>query len=116
MGFLAALALVAVAAVHLMIWLPRFDPEARTYDARDSWLARRAEVDEEGSRRAALVGAIAVAAILVFAAVGALGGAGWAAEAAAAGAVLSLLLSAVYFHPWLAVLMVVDLAVVVIAL
>lgn len=116
MHYFAALALLGLAATHLAIWLPAFDPAKNTVDARDSWLFRRAEVDERGFRRAAVVSAVVVAGILVVASLGYLNRAGWAAEAAATGAALSMLLALVFFHPWLSVLLVVDIAVLSLAL
>lgn len=116
MRFLAGLALLGLAVSHLMIWLPRFGPGPRTFDPRDSELLRRAEVDDRGARRTAVVGAIGTAVLLTLAAAGAAAGAGWASELAVTGATLSILLAILFFHPWLLVLVVVDLAVVSVAL
>lgn len=116
MRYLAGLALLGLAITHLAIWLRPFDPEVRTYDPRSSELLRRAEVDERGARRTAVAGAVAVALLLFASALGTMGRAGWAPELAVAGAALSVLLCILYFHPWLLLLAVVDLAVITVAL
>lgn len=116
MRVLAALALLVMAAAHLALWLRGFDPARHSYDPRDSWLFRHAGVDERGFRRTAVVVAVLVAGIFVLAAAGLAARASWASEAAAGGAALSMLLAVVFFHPWLSVLLVVDLAVLTLAL
>lgn len=116
MRFLAGIALLVHAAVHLAIWLPAFDPEKRDFDARESWILRKEKIDERGSRRAAVAGAVLCAGLFTLAALGFFLGAGWADEVSAGTAVLSLLLTAVYFHPWLASFGVVNLAILALAL
>jgi hypothetical protein len=55
------------------------------------------------------------AGLFVAAGLGFLSGAGWSSEAAAGGAMLSLLLVALYFHPWLASAVVINLAILTLA-
>jgi hypothetical protein len=116
MRFLAGLALIAHALAHVAIWLPAYDPEKRSFDARDSWILRTEQIDERGARRAAVVVAIGCAALFALAALGFFIGAGWADEVTAGTAVISLLLTIIYFHPWLASFAVVNLAILALAL
>jgi hypothetical protein len=116
MRFLAGLLLLGHAFVHLAIWLPPYDPERHAFDAKRSQLLLNAEVDERGTRRAAVGGALAVAAVFLVAGFATIRGESWANEVSAGGAVLSMMLVALYYHPWLLLLVVVNLAIVVIAL
>lgn len=116
MEILAGGVLVALALVHLAIWLPRYNPELRSWNARDSWLLAKSEVDERGTHITAVVAALVTAGCFVAAGLGTIRGASWASELTAGAAGLSLLLTLLYFHPWLSLLVVVDLAVLVLAL
>ena len=116
MRFLAGLLLLGHAFVHLAIWLPPYDPDRHAFDAKRSQLLLNAEVDERGTRRAAVGGALAVAAVFLVAGFATIRGESWANEVSAGGAVLSMMLVALYYHPWLLLLVVVNLAIVVIAL
>lgn len=116
MMFVAGLLLLGHAFVHLAIWLPPYDPDRHAFDAKHSTALLRAGVDERGARRGAVGGALAVAAAFLLAGFATIQGEPWAGEISAGAGVLSILLAILYFHPWLAVLVVVDLAVVVLAL
>jgi hypothetical protein len=114
MRYLAGLLLLGHAFVHLAIWLPPYDPERHAFDAKRSQLLINAQVDERGSRRTAAVAAIVVAAFFILGGFATIRGSGWANDITAGAAVMSMLLAALYFHPWLSVLLVVDLAILVV--
>jgi hypothetical protein len=116
MRFVAGLLLLGHAFVHLAIWLPPYDPERHAFDAKHSQVLINAGVDERGARRAAVVAALAVAAAFLVAGFATIRGSSWANEVAAGGGFLSILLAALYFHPWLLVLVVVDLAIIVVTI
>lgn len=116
MRFLAGLLLLGYAFVHLAVWLPPYDPDRRAFDAKHSQLLINAQVDERGARWAAVGGAVAVAAVFLLAGFATIRGETWANEVSAGGAVLSMMLVALYYNPWLLPLVVVDLAIIVVAL
>ena len=113
MTFLAGLFLLALAFVHLAIWLPPFDERRRTYDARYSRLLVERGLDVMTARRAAVLTAGVVALLFFVSGFAAIRGATWSGPTAAGAAALSLALSVLYFQPWLSLLLVVDLAVIV---
>lgn len=114
MRYLAGLLLLGFAFVHLAIWLPPYDPRRHAFDAKHSQLLINAQVDERGARRAAAVTAIVVAACFLLGGFATIRGASWANDITAGAAILSILLSVLYFHPWLSILVVADLAVFVV--
>lgn len=116
MRFLAGLLLLGVGFAHLAIWLPPYDPQRHAFDAKRSQLLINAEVDEQGARRTATVAAIVVTAFFLMSGFATIRGSSWANEITAGSAVMSMILAALYFHPWLSVLVVVDLAILVVAL
>jgi hypothetical protein len=115
MRYLAGLLLLGFAFVHLAIWLPPYDPQRHAFDAKHSQPLINAQVDERGSRRTAVVAAIVVAAFFLLSGFATIRGASWANDITAGSAVASMLLAALYFHPWLSVLVVADLAILVVA-
>jgi hypothetical protein len=116
MRFLAGFALLVHAGVHLAIWLVPFDSERREYDARRSWLLAAEEINPVVIERAAIWGAVLCAVLFALSGCAFFAGWGWADEAAVAGSVISLLLGILYFFPWLASFLVVDLAILTLAL
>lgn len=108
MSVLGGLFLVAHGLVHLAIWLPAPKEDA-PFDPGHSWLLGAV-------RRPA--GGLAVAAGALFALAGVLVLAGEDAGAAlaVAGAVVSLALVLMTFHPWLMGAVVIDVAIAVVAL
>jgi len=88
--------LIVHGLIHMGIWLiPKpTDPQKAPFDPWHSWLA--------GDQRA-IAQAIAVTAALLFlaAGVGLIAHAGWWRPATVAAASVSLVLMALYFHPWL---------------
>lgn len=116
MQYLVGLVLVAFAGVHLAIWLPAYDPARREYDARDSWIGRREELDPGVIDRTAVWGAVLCAALFTLAGVMFFAGIGGADEVTVGAATLSTLLGILYFNPWLGVFLVADLAILTLAL
>ena len=113
MTFLAGLFLLAYGFIHLAIWLPPHDPRRRTFDARSSQVLLRAGLDEQLARRAAVIAAGITAALFIVSGFGAIRVAAWSGAVSAGAATASLALAALYFHPWLSLLVVVDLAIIV---
>lgn len=116
MRYLAGLALVAHACVHLAIWLPAYDPAKRDHDARRSWILEAEGIDPVVIERTAIWGSVLCAAFFTLSAAGFFQGQGWADETAVAGAVFSIMLGVLYFFPWLASFLVVNLAILTLAL
>lgn len=116
MHYLVGLALVAFAGVHLAIWLPAYDPEKREYDARDSWIGRREDLDPVVVERTAVWGSVLCAALFTLAGALFFFGIGGADEVTVFAAVLSTLLGTLFFNPWLGMFVVVDLAILALAL
>lgn len=116
MRFLAGLVLIAHACVHLAIWLPAYDPERREYDARASWIGQREELNPVVIERTAIYGAVLCAALFAASGTLFLAGIGGADEIAVMASVLSTLLTALYFNPWLSPFLVVNLAILTLAL
>jgi hypothetical protein len=107
-SILAGLFLVAHGLVHLAIWLPALKEDA-PFDPGRSWML--------GEQRA-LTRALAIAACVVLAIGGVLVlvGAGVGAAVATVGAVISLALVLLTFHPWLLGAVAIDVAIFVVAL
>jgi hypothetical protein len=116
MRYLAGLVLVAHACVHLAIWLPAYDPDKREYDARHSWIGSREQLDPVVIERTAIWGAVLCAALFTLSGALFITGLGGADEIAVGAAVLSMLLGILYLNPWLISFLVVDLAILVLAL
>jgi hypothetical protein len=116
MRFLAGLALLLHAGVHLAIWLPAYDPERREHDARRSWILAAEQIEPVVIERTAIWGSVLCASLFALSGSAFFLGFGWADEAAAAGAVLSIMLALLYFFPWLASFLVVNLAILTLAL
>lgn len=115
MTWLVGLFFIAHGLVHLGIWCTPFDPAKAPFDPRRSWLAAR--LGQEGrSRGLAVVLAVASAAAFLIAGTGVLTGAAWAQEAAIVGATLSLLLTFLYFHRWLSLNLLINAAIIFVAL
>lgn len=114
MEILAGLFLIVHGLVHLAVWLPDYNSDTSPFDARRSWAL--AAIGLGSARRAMAVG-VAVACAVSFAVAGAgvLAGAGWAAGLAMATASLSLLLSGIWFHPWLLFNMGINVAIIAVA-
>ena len=115
MTLLAGLFLLAHGLVHLGIWCTPFDPDKAPFDPRRSWLADRGGW-EGGARALAVVLAVAAAAGFLVAGAGVIRGAAWAQAAAITGATVSLLLTLVYFHRWLAFNILINAAIIFVAL
>ena len=111
MSAVAAAFLMAHGLIHLAIWLPQ-PSAASPFDPRHSW-----RVHDHGLATGTAVAlACAVAAVDATAGVSlALGTSGFA-SLAILGALLGLVLKALFFNPWLVLGVVIDVAVVVVAL
>jgi hypothetical protein len=105
---LAGLFLIAHALVHLAVWLPSPGQDA-PFDPRRSWLLG----DAAGAARTL---ALAACSLLVGSGVLVLAGAQAGAALAVVGAVVSLTLVLLTFHPWLLGAVAIDVAIVVLAL
>lgn len=115
MTWLAGLFLIAHGLVHLGIWCTPFDPAKAPFDPRRSWLA--AKLGQEGRIRGLAVAlAVASAAAFLVAGTGVLVGSTWAQAAAITGAIMSLLLTFVYFHRWLSFNLLINAAIIFVAL
>jgi hypothetical protein len=115
MIWLAGLFLLAHGLVHLGIWCTPFDPAKAPFDPRHSWLADRMGQEGRGRGLAVVLAVVAAAAFLV-AGTGVLIDTAWAQAAAIGGATVSLLLTLVYFHPWLAFNGLINAAIIFVAL
>jgi hypothetical protein len=109
MNVLGGLFLIAHGLVHLAIWMP--EPRAGApFDPRRSWLL---------GETSGLVRPLAVLACGLLVLAGAFllnGGGDLDAGLAVAGALASLALVALTFHPWLLAAVAIDVAIVVVAL
>lgn len=115
MSWAAGLFLMAHGLVHLGIWCTPFDPAKAPFDPRRSWVAAR--VGQEGSASAlALVLAAGAAAAFFIAGTGIIVEASWARTAAITAATVSLLLTLVYFHRWLSFNLLINAAIIFVAL
>jgi hypothetical protein len=113
-GFLTAHGLV-----HLAVWLPHPTPDPgrpAPFQPDRSALLTVAAVPKAGARRISEILAVAAAAALVLAGVAVAFGVGEAVPFAVLGAVLGLLLKALFFHPWLSLGIALDLLVLAMAL
>ena len=115
MTWLAGLFLLAHGLVHLGIWCTPFDPAKAPFDPRRSWLAARIG-QERSARGLAVVLAVAAAAVFLVAGTGVIIGAPWGQAAAITGATVSLLLTLVYFHRWLSFNLLINAAIIFVAL
>ena len=113
MTLLAGLFLIAHGLVHVGLWARPFDPSKGPFDPSRSWLLSRAG-RASWSRPLAIALASLSAAVFVVAGIAVLAGAEWAGGAAVAGALCSLLLTALYLHPWLVFNVAIDLAIIAI--
>ena len=115
MTWLAGLFLIAHGLVHLGIWCTPFDPAKAPFDPRRSWLAAR--MGQEGRGRGlAVVLAVVTAAAFLIVGTGVLIDGDWAQAAAITGATVSLLLALVYFHRWLSFNVLINAAIIFVAL
>jgi hypothetical protein len=108
---IAAMFFVGHGLVHGIMWALPFSEEARAdlpMDPSRSWLL--GEVRETG-----LALALVVTVAFVVAAGAVLADAGWWPWAGILGAALSVLLLALFFSPWWAIGLVIDAAIVVVA-
>lgn len=115
MTWLVGLFLIAHGLVHLGIWCTPFDPAKAPFDPRRSWLAARMGQEGRGRGLAVVLAVVAAAAFLV-AGTGILIDTGWSQPAAITGAAVSLLLTLVYFHPWLAFNVLINATILFVAL
>ena len=115
MRWLAGLFLMVHGLVHLAVWVAPFDPTKASFNPAESWLLERFGLESQ-ARPIAVGSSIACAVVFSVAGVAVLGEAGWAPGLAIAGAVLSLLLTTVYFHPWLSINIAINAAIILIAL
>jgi hypothetical protein len=113
--WLAGLFLIAHGLVHPAVWATPFDPARARFDPRHSWLAARAGL-EEVARSVAVGLALVAAGCFLLAGIAVLGDASWAPGVAIAGAVVSLVLTVVSFNRWLWLNVVINAAILVIAL
>ena len=115
MSWLLAAFLIAHGAVHLAVWLPPApaDPEHPAPFAPDhSALLTRTHVPPTAIHRTAVRLAGAVAIVYVVAGLAVALGSGWVvALVSAVAALLGLALKAVFFHPWLSLGIMIDVAV-----
>ena len=114
MTWLAGLFLLAHGLVHVGIWCTPDDPAKAPFDPR-RWLAARMG-QERSSGGLAVVLAVASAAVFLVAGTGVIIGASWAQAAAIIGATVSLLLTLVCFHRWLSVNVLINAAIIFVAL
>lgn len=101
--------------MHLGIWCTPFDPAKAPFDPRRSWLAARTGQEGRG-RGLAVVLAVAAASAFLIAGTGLLIDTAWAQAAAITGATVSLLLTLVYFHRWLSFNVLINAAIIFVAL
>jgi hypothetical protein len=114
MRWLAGLLLVAHGLIHLAVWVAPFDPAKTSFNPSHSWLL--AGIGLESRARPIAIGLSTACAVMFnVAGFAVLGQATWAPSVAIVGAVLSLLLTTAYFHPWLSINAAINAAIVVIA-
>jgi len=109
MNVLAGIFLVAHGLAHLAIWLPG-PSEAAPFDPRHSWL-----LGEAGAATRTLA-ALACGLLVLAGAFVINGGGTLDAGLAAAGALVSLALITLSFHPWLLIAATIDVAILVVVL
>lgn len=115
MTWIVVLFLVAHGLVHVGLWCTPFDPAKAPFDPRRSWIAARLGL-EKAARRLSVVFAVGAAVAFVAAGSAVMTGASWAPAAAIAGAVISLLLTVLYFHRWLALNVLINAGIIALAL
>jgi uncharacterized membrane protein YphA (DoxX/SURF4 family) len=103
---LAGLFLIAHGLVHLAVWVAPAPPDA-PFDSRRSWLL---------GAIGPLATVLAILACVLLAVAGVLVLAGAGADLAIAGAAVSLVLVLLTFHRWLSFGVVIDVAIIAIAL
>ena len=109
-GFLAVHGLL-----HLAIWFPHPEPDPGKpppFHPDHSAVLAAVNSPRTTVHQLSLVLAAGTATTYVLAAIAVAMGAGWAAPAAVAAGLFGLLLKVLYFHPWLVLAVMLDLAVV----
>jgi hypothetical protein len=111
MGWRVAVGIVLVVhgLIHPGIYGPPPGPDS-PWDTRRSWLF--AGLSASGRRAVAIGLASVAAAVYLVAGIALLAGAGWWAPAAVVASLVSLVLLVGYFHPWLSLGIVIDVAVI----
>jgi hypothetical protein len=114
MTWLAGLFLLAHGLVHVGSWCTPLAPDKAPFRPTPflaccpRWMGGRA-------RALAVVLGIAAAAVFLVTGTGVIMGAAWAQAAAITGATVSLLLTLVYFHRWLAFNILINAAIIFVA-
>jgi hypothetical protein len=114
MTWLAGLFLMAHGLIHAALWCTPFDPAKAPFDPRHSWLAARLGADGP-ARPLSVILALSATVLFLVAGAAVLAGAGWAGAAAVTAAALSLLLTALVFHPWLSINALINAAIIAVA-
>jgi hypothetical protein len=115
MTWIVVLFLVAHGLVHLGMWCTPFDPAKAPFDPHRSWIAVRLG-REELARGFSVAFAAGAAVAFVAAGIAVMAGASWAPAAAITGAVISLVLTALYFHRWLMLNLLINAVIIAVAL
>jgi hypothetical protein len=115
MTWIVVLFLVAHGLVHVGLWCTPFDPAKAPFDPRRSWIAARLGL-EKAARRVSVAFAVVAALAFVAAGIAVMAGASWAPAAAITGAVISLLLTVLCFHRWLVLNLLINAAIIAVAL
>jgi hypothetical protein len=105
--------------VHLVVWLPRPDPDAEhspPFEPDHSALLTVATVPRSAVHRVAVALAVAAATAYIVVAVAVAVGAPWVAGLALLAAGLGLGLKVLFFHPWLSLGVLLDVGVLTAAL
>jgi hypothetical protein len=111
---LAGLFLIIHGLVHVTVWAMPFDPDKGPFDPGRSWLL---ELLGRGERARPVAAGLAwaCAAAFVVAGIAVTADADWGAGLAITAAVLSLVLTAVWFNPWLSFNVLINAAIIAIA-
>jgi hypothetical protein len=114
MRLLAGLFLIAHGLVHLGVWVSPFDPAKAPFNPCHSWVL--AHIGKNSTARPiAVTVAITCAATFSVAGIGVLVDSAWATGLAIGSALISLLLTAAYFHRWLVFNVAINLVIISIA-